>query len=343
MISEPMIALDQFDFVGNGLVRPGCVLAHRTGLLFTSDWSGNGGVGAILPDGSVHRIEAKSGRQMRPNGIALEPGGTFLLAHLGERRGGVFRLHVNGRVESVLEDLDGKALPPTNFVYVDQSKRMWVTVSTRLTPRSLAYSRDVADGFIVLKDRDGARIVADELGYANECLPHPDGRRLFVSEMCGRRLTAFDIADNGDLTNRRTVCEFGEGLFADGMAFDRDGNVWIVSVVSNRVIRIDETGRQTVIAEDADADHVAWVEDAFREDQMDRPHFDAVESRMLRNISGIAFGGPDLKTAHLGCLLGDKIAAFAVDTPGYPMSHWEADLGPLPQWLARQHGALRSA
>ena len=37
---------------------------------------------------------------------------------------------------------------------------------------------------------------------------------------------------------------------------------------------------------------------------------------MLANISSLAFGGPDLRTAYLGCLLGDSIARFAPRSPG---------------------------
>ena len=66
-------------------------------------------------------------------------------------------------------------------------------------------------GFIVLLEDGRARIVADELGYTNECLVHPDGKRLFVNETFARRLTSFDIAANGDLSNRQTVAQLGEG------------------------------------------------------------------------------------------------------------------------------------
>ena len=63
---------------------------------------------------------------------------------------------------------DGFRLPPANFVLIDTNDRIWLTVSTRRTPRALGYRPDVADGFIVLQDRGDARIVADGLGYTNE-------------------------------------------------------------------------------------------------------------------------------------------------------------------------------
>ncbi len=325
-----MIELDRVMFLGSGLNRPECVLCHASGRLFVSDWTDGGGVAMIAPDGRIRRILAHDREQpLRPNGIALVPGGAFLLAHLGASDGGVWRLDADGRTEPVVVEVDGGPLPPTNFVHRDRAGRLWITVSTRLQPRSLGYCSDVADGFIVLVDAAGARIVADGLGYTNECLVHPDGERLFVNETFARRLTAFDIGDDGRLFNKRTIAEFGAGTFPDGMTFDAEGGVWITSIVSNRILRVAPDGAVDIVLEDCDPEHVAWVEEAFKLGVMDRPHLDGVGGRRLRNVSSLAFGGGDLRTAYLGCLLGDAVAAFAVPVAGHPPPHWTYDLGPL--------------
>ena len=325
-----MIDLANVSFVGGGLNRPECVLAHSSGRLFASDWTGNGGVGVVEPDGRVYRILARdAGEPLRPNGIALLPGGAFLLAHLGATTGGVWRLEPDGRARPVLTELDGAPLPPTNFVHLDATGRLWITVSTRLQPRSLGYRSDVADGFVVLVDDTGARVVADGLGYTNECLVHPDGNRLFVNETFARRLAAFEIGADGRLSNKTVVAEFGEGTFPDGLTFDADGGVWVTSIVSNRVLRIAPDGRQEIMIEDCDPDHLARVEDAFQAGKMDRPHLDTVHSKRLRNISSLAFGGGDLRTAYLGCLLGDSIASVPAPVAGHPPPHWTFDIGAL--------------
>ena len=44
--------------------------------------------------------------------------------------------------------------------------------------------------------------------------------------------------------------------------------------------------------------------DAYAAGELTRPHLDRIESQRLKNISSLAFGGPDLKTVYLGCLLG---------------------------------------
>lgn len=318
----PAIALDEVAFVGQGLLRPECVLATRSGDLYTADW--RGGVAHRHADGSqaLYAGVLPDGRTARPNGIALRANGNFLFADLGESSGGVYELERNGSVRAFALRADGVDLPPTNFVHEDALGRVWITVSTRRTPRTAAYRADVADGFIVLCDARGARVVADGLGYTNEALPSPDGQFLYVNETFGRRLTRFRIAADGALQARKVVARFGAGTFPDGLAFDAEGGVWITSVVSNRVIRVAPDGSQRVMLEDCDAAHLAWVEQAYQAGEMGRPHLDTIKSRRLKNISSLAFGGPDLRTAYLGCLLGDALAAFRSPIAGAPPVHW---------------------
>lgn len=312
------IAVESLGWIGSGLHRPECVLATATGDLYCADWRG----------GVAHLREAAApvlyggGLALRPNGIALRPSGSFLLAELGEDTGGVLELSRDGQVRPFLARVDGIDLPPTNFVHEDARGRVWITVSTRMRPRAAAYRADVADGFIVLADGRGARIVADGLGYTNEAVPSPDGAFLYVNETFGRRLSRFRIAENGDLRSRETVCTFGRGTYPDGLAFDAEGGVWIVSVVSNRVIRVAADGTPQLILEDADPAHVEWCEQAYRAGRLGREHLDRAAGRKLKNISSLAFGGPDLRTAFLGCLLGDRVAHFRSPIAGHPPSHW---------------------
>lgn len=307
---------------GRGLVRPECVLATATGEVYAADW--RGGVSHLRADGSqaLYTGTLPGGRPLQPNGIALRRDGSFLLADLGETAGGVFRLTRHGEASLLLERVDGVDLPPTNFVHEDALGRTWITVSTRQQPRAAAYRADVADGFIVLLDVRGARIVADALAYTNEALPSPDGQWLYVNETFGRRLTRFRIGEDGALSARETVTAFGHGTYPDGLAFDAEGGVWITSIVSNRVLRVAPDGGQTVVVEDADAAHLEWCEQAYLGGTLGRAHLDTAAGKALRNISSLAFGGADLRTAILGCLLGESLATFRAPVAGHPPVHW---------------------
>ncbi len=319
-----MIDLDQVRFLGAGLVRPECVLATASGDLYAADW--RGGVAHLRPDGT-QALYAGSTADLpegaRPNGIALERDGSFLFANLGTDIGGVWRIDRQGQISPVLTEVDGAAIPPSNFVTRDAEDRLWLTVSTRISPRSLDYRRSASTGFIVLDDGRGARIVADGLGFTNECAIAPDGRHLYVNETYARRLSRFPLRADGDLGPKEVIAEFGPGQFPDGMAFDREGQIWIAGIISNQLLRVDPArGTVTVMLEDSDPDHVAWVEAAYEADDLGRPHMDRIVSKRLRNISNIAFGGPDLRTAYCGCLLGDAVAAVPMPVAGIPPVHW---------------------
>ncbi len=309
-------------WTGAGLVRPECVLATASGDVYTADW--RGGVAHTRSDGSqsLYLGQPVDGEPLKPNGIALMADGSFLMAHLGAEQGGIFRLTRDGATTPFLRQVDGLDLPPSNFVVEDSCGRIWVSISTRLRPRALGYRRACSDGFVIMIDAKGARIVADGLGYTNECLVDPSGHWLYVNETFSRRLSRFPIRPDGALGAKEVVTEFGIGVYPDGLAFDVEGHAWVVSIVSNSVIRVAPDGSQHQWLRDVDADHLAWVEAAFEAHEMGRPHLDNVHSKVLKNVSSLAFGGPDLRTGYLGCLLGDSIASFRMPVAGHAPTHW---------------------
>ena len=315
--------IDEVSFVGVGLARPECVLCTRAGDLFTADR--RGGVMHIYPNGDQQLYVGSSedlAGPLFPNGIALDRDGSFLVAHLSDNVGGVFRLDRSGNLRPVLREADGQPLPGTNFVLLDAVGRLWVTVSTRQAPRDRSFRADVNDGYIVLLDGKGSRIVADGLGFTNEVRIDPGGEWLYANETYARRLTRFRIGSNGDLSNRETFATFGYGTFPDGLAFDAEGGIWETSIVSNRLIHIAANGAQTVVLEDCDPAQVERVENAYRAGQLGRQHIDRIDARVLKSLSSIAFGGDDLRTAFFGVLLGARLPSIRLPVAGAPMAHW---------------------
>jgi sugar lactone lactonase YvrE len=75
---------------------------------------------------------------------------------------------------------------------------------------------------------------------------------LLVAESAGQRVSAFDITDEGTLTNRRTWCSFGEPATAtnlravfgqvqtwpDGIALDAEDGLWVADPVGRALIRV---------------------------------------------------------------------------------------------------------
>ena len=316
------ITTNRLGRLGTDLARPECVLGTEAGQVYVSD--SRGGIVVISPDGT-QTLRSASGPEVPPsflpNGFALCADGSLLIANLGPE-GGVFRMAPDGETTAYLMDVDGRALPGTNFVNLDPTGRVWISVSTWQIPREKSFNRDIYDGFIILVDDSGARIVADDLGFANENKMHPSGEWLYVNETIARRLSRYPVSNNGDLGRRETVIEFGDGIFPDGFEFDEEGGIWIASVVSNRLARIDRNGAVSIIIDDADVDALADAENAWNANDFQRKHIDAGRLGSLGNLASITFIGKDRKTAVMGSLFGDHIATFQSPIAGVVPTHW---------------------
>jgi sugar lactone lactonase YvrE len=98
-----------------------------------------------------------------------------------------------------------------------------------------------APGKIALVTSDGeTREVASEIAFPNGMVVTPDNKTLIVAESFAARLTAFDIAEDGTLSNRRV---WADGVGPDGICLDADGCIRASSgAMTNDSARIREGG-----------------------------------------------------------------------------------------------------
>src|SRR5207237_9674033 len=81
-------------------------------------------------------------------------------------------------------------------------------------------------GILALLTPDGSlRQVADDIAFPNGMVVTPDNRTLIVAESFPGRLTAFDIAPDGRLSNRRIWAALGPAS-GDGICLDAEGAIW---------------------------------------------------------------------------------------------------------------------
>jgi sugar lactone lactonase YvrE len=94
-------------------------------------------------------------------------------------------------------------------------------------------------GIIGLVSPDGSvRQVADEIAFPNGMVVTPDNSTLIIAESFAGRLSAFDIDEDGGLSNRRVWAELGQG--GDGICMDAEGAVWTPAFKS--CLRVREGG-----------------------------------------------------------------------------------------------------
>jgi sugar lactone lactonase YvrE len=108
---------------------------------------------------------------------------------------------------------------------------------------------DFRPGLVAMATPDGAiRQVADGFGFPNGMAVTPDDSTLIIAESYAHVLTAFDIAPDGSLANRRIWADLGEAAAPDGICLDAEGAVWYSDVGNRHCVRVREGGEvlQTV-------------------------------------------------------------------------------------------------
>ena len=182
----------------------------------------------------------------RPSGLGWLPDGRLLVVSMTDRK--LLRLDPGGLVEHA--DLGGVATYHCNDMVVDAQGGAYVgNLGFDLDAYLAAHGLEAAFGepgppraALARVDPDGAvRVAATGLQFPNGAVLTPDGRTLILAESLGRRLTAFDVAADGALSNRRVWAPTG-AVLPDGLCLDAAGAVWVANPVAPECLRLAEGG-----------------------------------------------------------------------------------------------------
>jgi sugar lactone lactonase YvrE len=204
------------------------------GRLWVADWGARELV-ALAPDG-------------KPEVVVRFPFPSFQAISIDWLRDG--RLLVVSSREAVLlrEEPDGSLVTHADLTRI--SDRGWneIVVDGRGNAYvngggfDLTAGEKFAPGVIALVTPDGAaRRVAEDLAFPNGMAITPDNSTLVVAESYAKRLTAFDIAADGSLSNRRVWAELGDGV-PDGICMDAEGRIWYADVPNKHCVRVGQSG-----------------------------------------------------------------------------------------------------
>src|SRR6201998_4272266 len=161
------------------------------GALYVSDMHGDA-VLRITEDGEVSTVVEVE----QPSGLGWLPDGSLLISSMTPRK--VMRFDGSGL--GVHGDLSSLAPYEINDMCVDRHGHAFIgqfgfDYAGRGTPAAAALTRVDPDG-------SGCE-VADNLEFANGMVITADQSTLLVAESFGQRITGFDLADDGSLSQRR--------------------------------------------------------------------------------------------------------------------------------------------
>jgi sugar lactone lactonase YvrE len=173
------------------------------------------------------------------------PGADRLLI-VSAREGRVMRREPDGSL-AVHADLTGLSDGGWNEIVADGRGNVYINGAGF----DLMAGEKFAPGIIAVATADGSvRQVADGIAFPNGMTVTPDNSTLIIAESYGKQLTAFDIAADGGLSNRRVWADLGDGA-PDGICLDAENAVWYADVPNRRCVRVREGGEvlQTINAD----------------------------------------------------------------------------------------------
>lgn len=204
-------------------------------------WLCNWGTGEIIA------VDAEGNREIMltvpavlPYSIDWLPDGRLLV--VSGREGLLLRQEADGSLVTHA-DLRGLSKSPWNEIVVDGRGNIYVNGGGPAP----APGQHFGPGTIALVTPDGSvRQVAENIAFANGMAVSPDNKTLIIAESHASLLTAFDIAADGTLSNRRVWAEL-DG-YPDGICLDAEGAVWYADVPNKHCVRACEGGEvlQTV-------------------------------------------------------------------------------------------------
>ncbi|HVX20033.1 MAG TPA: SMP-30/gluconolactonase/LRE family protein [Acidimicrobiales bacterium] len=193
---------------------------------------------SVAEDGTRRSEVAVPGR---PSGLGWLPDGRLLVVSMEDRV--VLRREPDGSVVRH-GDLRPWATHHGNDMVVDAAGRAYVGNFGFDYYAFGDGQAEFARASLVRVDPDGASVeAAADLSFPNGAVLSPDGRTLVVAESFALRLTAFDVAADGTLSNRRLWAHLGD-CAPDGICLDAEGCIWVANALGNDCRRFAEGGHE---------------------------------------------------------------------------------------------------
>ena len=176
----------------------------------------------------------------QPSGLGWSPDGSMLIVSMNDQKLLSFS---NGELSEVA-DLTQLATHFCNDMVVDKKGNAYVG----------NFGFDLHGGesikptnIILVRPGEEPCVVAENVFFPNGTVITPDDKTLIVGETFASCLTAFDINEDGSLSNRRVwadlrLIEEGYNPVPDGICLDAEGAIWVASPSTNDVIRVQEGG-----------------------------------------------------------------------------------------------------
>ncbi len=161
----------------------------------------------------------------RSNGMYFDKSGNLITC--ADMDNELWSIDMNtGDVTVLVDNWSGKLLNGPNDVWVRPDGGMYFTdplYKRGYWERDPEMQQDGEHVYFLSADGNSYFRVDEDLVKPNGIIGTPDGKTLYVADIGDNKTYAYDINDDGTLSNRRLFCELG----SDGMTMDDRGNVYL--------------------------------------------------------------------------------------------------------------------
>jgi sugar lactone lactonase YvrE len=207
----------------------------------------------------VYSIDEKGGEEVRehvvpgqPSGLGWTTDGDLLCVSMIDQR--VLRFHDG--VEILFTDLSPYCGFWANDMVVGANDVSYVgnfgfdldVMLREVGAVGMLTSPPPTTNLVVLGPDGSVLQVVPDMAFPNGMVITPDGHTLIVGETMTFRLTAFDVASDGTLSNRRVWAQL-DFVATDGMCLDAEGQIWVANALTTQCLRVREGGDVTGIVE----------------------------------------------------------------------------------------------
>jgi sugar lactone lactonase YvrE len=214
------------------------------GRLWYSDFYRHG-VYSMTPDGDERLEHVVAGQ---PSGLGWLPDGDLLCVSMTDHQ--ILRFHEGG--PSLFCDISTYCGFWANDMVTSSAGVSYVgnfgfdldVMLRDVGAAAMAQNPPPTTNLVVLSPEGEVLQVVPDLAFPNGTVITPDGATLIIGETMTCRLSAFDVADDGTLSNRRVWAQM-EFVYTDGMCLDAEGQIWLANAIAPQCLRVREGGEIT--------------------------------------------------------------------------------------------------